>query len=190
MRLLVLLLLVTVFYAHAVDIDPSRRVIPQKFTNPPGKRFSIFGGDPERVQRANEVNVEDFKGMLEMPVKEFSLISLQNAAEKKETFDFSFRVKNTAGRSYTLSFPDAQRYDFMITNKNGDVIYVWSEDKEFIKEIGKTFMNGREEVIYKPNPPVYISDFVSKLSIGTYLLTAIVSNYPEIKATAEFSILQ
>ncbi len=172
----------------AIDVSPSKRVVPEDFTNPKGKKFSIFSGDPERVQRANEVKVQDFEGSLEFSKKEYSVAQLKNGSNKNPILELLFRVENKADRSYTLSFPDAQRYDIMIQDPKGEVIYMWSEDKTFVKEVGKLFVNKQEKVTFTPDPPVEITPFLEKLQAGTYKVTVILSNYSEIRAQGDWVV--
>lgn len=183
---LILFVLSAIGTLHAIDVNPSRRVVPEDFTNPRGKKFSIFSGDPERVQRANEVKVQDFEGSLDLVKKNDSLAKLHQAIDKKPPLEVTFYVHNKANRAYTLSFPDAQRYDFVIKNSDSKTIYAWSEDKEFVKEVGKIFVNKDEKIAFTPNPPIEISSFIEKLKPGVYKVIATLSNYPEIKAEADW----
>lgn len=174
----------------AIDVNPSKDTVPEKFTNPKGKRFSIFAGDPARVQRANEVNVKDFEGKIELAKKDISLVDLKTmeATQGKVLLDLTFIVKNKGNRNYILSFPDAERYDINIKNSAGEVIYTWSEDKEFVKEVGQSFINKNESLAYTPNPPVDITALLPKLKEGDYTISATLSNYPEIRAEAVWHV--
>jgi len=182
-RILIFLVLANVAgQALAADIDPSVQKVPDQFINPHGKRFSIFAGDPERVQRANEVNVHDFTAQLDLGKPPTTLADLKN----QPTLDISFIVSNGDKRSYILSFPDAQRYDILITDSTGKTVYTWSADKIFVKEIGRCFVNKDDKLLYKPNPPVDLTSVLPLFKPGVYKVKASLSNYPEITTTADW----
>jgi hypothetical protein len=187
MRLLVVAFLAasTVTVALAIDIDPARRVVPEKFTNPPGNRFSIFSGDPERVQRANEVNLADFSAELKLEPATFSLEQAK-ANPNKGPVSIKFAVKNNAKKSYTLSFPDSQRFDYIITDDKGGLVYQWSADKVFVQRTDMTIINGSERLCYADTPSV--SEIVRLLAPGTYKVKMILSNYPEINAEGTLTV--
>lgn len=167
----------------AIEIDPTRQTVPNQFVNPVGKRFSLFSGDPERVQRANEVKVDDLKARLEIKPAECSIAQLQSTADAAP-LEISFIIQNESKRPYTLSFPDAQRYDVAIQNPEGQIIYVWSDDKAFVQEVGKSFINGREKLTFKIEPPIPVATLLPKLHQGIFKIQAVLSNYPEVKAEA------
>jgi hypothetical protein len=183
MRSLIAILFFSCFsYAWAIEISPSDTRVPDRFINPPGKRFSIFSGDPERVQKVNEINLKDFDANLEFAKNEYSLAEWKFGSDGNPVFDLTFKIKNKSKRSYILSFPDAQRYDFLIKGPKNEVVYIWSEDKTFTKDIGQTFINKNENISFKPNPEINVRKFIDKLAPGEYKVVAILSNYPEIKA--------
>jgi hypothetical protein len=166
----------------AVDVSPSRRVVPEKFIDPPGKRYSIFSGDPERVQRANEVNLEDFSASLKV---EPETIQFSDQG-RTEGLTIKFVVENTSERAYTLSFPDAQRYDYAIVTNNDELVYLWSSDKAFVQQTGMSFVNGGEKLMFSDTIPLtQLKDLVVP---GTYKVVMILSNYPEIKAASFLKI--
>jgi hypothetical protein len=178
-------LLVLVPLVVAVDISPSRQNIPEKFKGGGGKRFSIFAGDPERVQRANEVKVTDFSGEVEVEPQQISIAALRaNSSEVKPTM--RFRVFNNGKRPYTLSFPDSQRFDYLILDPAGNLFYEWSADKMFVERVDSTSLNPKERLSYQDEIP--LAEKLSKLQPGTYLIKAILSNYPEITAERTFQV--
>jgi len=164
----------------AVDINPMRKVQPDKFRNPPGKRYSIFAGDPERVQKANEVKVKDLTAAVELSPPSFSL-----SGENEEVVA-TFTVRNRSDNDYTLSFPDAQRYDLALVTLDDKLIYLWSSDKMFVQQTGMSFMNGGEILQFRESLSKEL--LTGKLQPGTYKIAMILSNYPEVKAAAEFEV--
>lgn len=175
--------ILTLFVAssgRAADISPSRTVVPEKFRNAPGKRYSIFAGDPERVQKANEVNIKEFRAQVEL---DRSILSLSSEVSE---ITAKFLVHNRGDKSYTLSFPDAQRYDLALVTMDDQLLYLWSSDKMFVQETGMSFLNGDERLTFKQSIPVSI--IKSKCKPGKYKIAMILSNYPELKAAAELLV--
>ncbi len=170
----------------AIDISPSRENIPDRFRTGGGKRFSIFAGDPERVQRANEIRFSDFSAELTIDPPEISLAALR-AAQTDLKPRMQFRVFNNGKRSYILSFPDAQRFDYIILDPEGRLIYEWSADKMFVQAIGSSNVNPKERLSYTDEMP--LADKAGKLRPGVYSVKAILANYPEITAEQTFRIV-
>jgi Intracellular proteinase inhibitor len=172
--------------SHAADINPSKQTLPDKFVNPGGKRYSIFAGDPERVQRANEVNVKDFSGELALEPKALSLSGQVSEGTAPNQFKLTLKVKNNGKRSYTLSFPDSQRFDIAITTPEGTLVYLWSEDKAFVQKEGTSFINSGESLAYSEFLP--LEALKAKMTPGTYNVQMIFANYPEITARGTLQI--
>jgi hypothetical protein len=183
------LIAIGVSAGFAQDINPSRQVVPNQFINPPGKRFSIFSGDPERVQRANEVNLKDFKG--EISLVPGNISKTPPTADQNNlptTLKVTFRVKNISNtKSYTLSFPDSQRYDVVISQGKENLVYLWSADKLFEQKVGICFLNPDEVLSWTENIP--IEKIVKKAQPGVYEVKVILANYPEISTTAKLIIM-
>jgi hypothetical protein len=189
MRLLYACLLVPLMLTHAmaVDINRSKDTIPEKFVNPPGKRFSLFAGDPTRVQRANEVNLADFKSELNV---EPGVLSLSNPTSGKGEpttgIKITFKVQNIGKKkAYPLSFPDAQRYDIAVVGAADQMVYLWSQDKMFAEQADALFVNAGESLTYVETIPNAVFE---KAGPGTYKIMVILANYPELKDTKEVTI--
>lgn len=169
----------------AIDIDPARRTVPEKFINPPsGKRFSIFAGDPERVQKANEVDIKAFQAEVQIEPKRISLSEVKNDSSKAPVMNFS--VKNTSKKSYTLSFPDSQRFDYIILAGNGQMVYQWSADKRYVDRIDSVMVNPTEKISYSDKLP--LGSKPALFPPGTYTVKVILSNYPEITSEQTFEV--
>ena len=162
----------------AIDVDPSRRTVPDKFVNPGGKRFSIFAGDPERVQKANEVNLKAFQADVQIEPKRISLNEVKNDSSKAPAMNF--HVKNISKKSYTLSFPDSQRFDYVILNAGGQMVYQWSADKRYVDRIDSLMVNPTEQIEYSDKLPLGAKP--ASFPPGIYTIKVILSNYPEITA--------
>jgi len=170
----------TTSIAIAVDISPSRTVVPEKHRDAPGKRYSIFSGDPERVQKANEVNIQEFRASVDIDHPVISLTGESNEVTAK------FLIHNGGGKSYTLSFPDAQRYDLALVTMDDRLLYLWSSDKMFVQETGMSFLNENERLMFKQ--PIPLSLIKAKCKPGKYKIAMILANYPELKAAVELQV--
>jgi len=168
--------------AYSADISPSRKVVPDQFRDPPGKRYSLFAGDPKRVQKANEVKVEDFTASLELSANQISISASADAAPLQAVFT----IRNKSDRDYTLSFPDAQRYDLAIVTQDDRLLYLWSEDKAFVQQTGMSFLNAGEILQFTQQiQPEIIKEHCSP---GRYKIAMVLSNYPELKSGAVLEV--
>lgn len=182
---LLALLLALPFTGHSVDVNPTRRVIPDKFINPAGKRYSLFSGDPARVQRANEINLDDFKAELSITPASISLSNpVGQDGQALNGFKVTFKVQNIGKKkAYPLSFPDAQRYDIAVTGPGDELLWLWSDDKIFTQEADALFVNAGESITY--NETIPLKALAAKSGPGTYKVRVILSNYPELKDTRD-----
>ena len=58
-------------------------------------------------------------------------------------------VFNRTSKNLTFDFRDAQHYDFMIEDTEGNSVWRWAEGRMFIQVLGEeTLGPGREEVVY------------------------------------------
>jgi Intracellular proteinase inhibitor len=189
MPLILLLLLSLTFLTphalHAIDIDPSKRTVPEMGGSK--KRFDPFAGDPARIQKANTINFNDLQATVELAQSELSLYSIKEEG-LRPNLRVSFKVKNNnAKRTYTLAYPNAQRYDLTVKAPNGQIVYKWSADKLFTETIGTTLINPGDVLGY--NELVPVGEFYLPLVIGEYQVEATLANYPEVFARATFKIV-
>ena len=62
-------------------------------------------------------------------------------------------VFNRTSESLTFDFRDAQHYDFVIEDTEGNSVWRWAEGRMFVQVLGEeTLGPGREEVVYTPGP--------------------------------------
>src|ERR1017187_7264144 len=66
--------------APAIDINPSKNNQPPVFWQDSGNHFSIFNGDPKRIQRANAVDPKSFDTLVEVSPNPLSLKALKATA--------------------------------------------------------------------------------------------------------------
>jgi hypothetical protein len=180
-----LMLFAAIEAASAIDISPSKETVPRSSWDTGGNRFSIFNGDPKRIQRANEVNPKSFDTKVEVSPNPVSLLALKGIGPNP-SIKISFSVYNHAKKTYTLSFPTAQRWDFRIMNAAGNVVYAYTDDHEFVQTIGSSMVNQGDKLMYTES--VDFDDMALPLTPGTYRVQAIMANYPEMNAQAQFVV--
>ena len=171
--------------AYAIDISPSKTTVPRSSWDTGGNRFSIFNGDPKRIQRANAVDASSFEAKLEVFPNPMSLQKAK-VVGPNPSIKITFSVRNHAKKTYTLSFPTAQRWDFRILNSAGTVVYTYSDDHEFVQTVGTSMVNQDDKLVYTEN--VDFNDMVAPLTPGTYKVQAVMANYPEMGAQAQLVV--
>jgi hypothetical protein len=172
--------------AFAIDINPSKNNQPPSFWDSGGgTRFSIFNGDPKRIQRANEVDPKAFDEKLDVSPNPLSIQAVK-AASPNPLIKITFSIHNHAKKTYTLSFPTAQRWDFRILNSAGTPIYVYSENCEFEQKVGTSMVNDDDKLVYSET--VEFGDLNAPLTPGTYTVESVMANYPEMHATAVLTV--
>ena len=171
--------------ASAIDINPSKDNQPPSFWDTGGNRFSIFNGDPKRIQRANEVDPKSFDEKLEVTPNPISLKAIKQVGPNP-SIKVTFSIHNHGKKTYTLSFPTAQRWDFRIVSATGAVAYTYSDDHEFVQTVGVSMVNQDDKLVYSET--VDFEDMTSPLAPGVYTIQAVMANYPEIVAQAQFTV--
>ena len=180
------LLIVAAFdAASAIDVNPSKNNQPPSFWTSGGNRFSIFNGDPKRIQRANAVDPKSFDAKVEVSPNPMSIKALK-AIAPNPSIKITFSVHNHAKKTYTLSFPTAQRWDFRILNAAGTAIYVYSDNCEFEQKVGASIVNNDDKLAYTET--VDLDDLSQPLAPGTYTVETVLANYPEMRAQAQLTV--
>jgi hypothetical protein len=168
------------------DINPSKNNQPPVFwSSGGGTRFSIFNGDPKRIQRANAVDPKSFDTKVEVSPNPLSLKALK-AIAPNPSIKITFSVHNHAKKTYTLSFPTAQRWDFRILDAAGTAIYVYSDNCEFEQTVGASMVNNDDKLVYTET--VDFDDLSHPLAPGTYTVQTVMANYPEIHAETQLTV--
>ena len=174
--------------AGAIDVNPSKNTQPPAFWDSGsamGSRFSIFNGDPKRIQRANEVDAKAFDSKIEVTPNPLSLKTVK-AAAPNPSIKVTFYVHNHGKKTYTLSFPTAQRWDFRIVDAAGAPVYVYSDNCQFEQTIGSSMVNHDDKLVYSET--ISFDDLNHPLAPGTYKVQALLANYPEMHAEAQFVV--
>ena len=171
--------------ASAIDINPSKTTVPRSSWDTGGNHFSIFNGDPKRIQRANAVDPGSFDTKLEVLPNPMSLQKAKMVAPNPSV-KITFSVRNHAKKTYTLSFPTAQRWDFRILNAAGTIVYTYSDDHEFVQTVGTSMVNQDDKLVYTES--VDFDDMTAPLTPGTYKVQAVMANYPEMAAQAQLIV--
>jgi hypothetical protein len=171
--------------ASAIEVNPSKQTIPEGDYDTGGNRFSIFNGDPKRIQRANEVNPKSFDAKVVISPNPLSLKQVL-VVGPNPSVKITFSVHNHAKKTYTLSFPTAQRWDFRIVNSSGGVVYTYTDDHEFVQVVGTSMVNEDDKLSYSES--VDFADMSIPLTPGTYTVQAVLANYPEMAAQTTFVV--
>jgi len=172
-------------WASAIDVSPSKDTIPRDSFDMGGNHFSIFNGDPKRIQRANEVDTKAFDAKVTISPNPLSL-RLAKLAGTSPGVKITFWVHDHSKKNYTLSFPTAQRWDFRIVNAAGGVVYTYTDDHEFVQVVGTSMVDPDDKLTYSET--VGFDDMTLPLTPGTYTVEAVLANYPEMKATTQFVV--
>jgi hypothetical protein len=170
---------------HAIDVSPSKDTIPRSSFDTGGNRFTIFNGDPKRIQRANEVDTKMFDAKVEVSPNPMSIEQAKTVGPNPSV-KISFSVHNHGKKTYTLSFPTAQRWDFRIINAQGGVVYTYTDDHDFVQVVGSSMVNYDDKLAYSED--VDFNSMTLPLTPGNYIVQAVLSNYPEIKAQTQFVV--
>jgi hypothetical protein len=171
--------------ASAIDINPSKDNQLPSFWQDSGNHFSIFNGDPKRIQRANAVDPKSFDTRVEVSPNPLSLKALK-AIAPNPSIKITFSVHNHAKKTYTLSFPTAQRWDFRILNAAGMAIYVYSDNCAFEQTVGTSMVNNDDKLVYMET--VDFDDLSQSLAPGTYTVQTVLANYPEMHAQTQVTV--
>lgn len=171
--------------ASAIDINPSKETVPRSSWDQGGNRFSIFNGDPKRIQRANAVDPKSFDTKVEVSPNPMSLKTVKLVGPNP-SIKITFSVRNHARKMYTLSFPTAQRWDFRIVSSTGAVVYTYADDHEFVQTVGSSMVNHDDKLVYTES--VQFDDMNEPLTPGTYTVQAIMANYPEMNAQTQMTV--
>ena len=169
----------------AIDINPSKNTIPREAYDGGGNRFSIFNGDPKRIQRANAVDPKSFDTKVEVSPNPMSLKAAK-VVGPNPSIKITFSVHNHNKKTYTLSFPTTQRWDYRILNATGTAIYSYTDDHEFLPTIGTSMVNFDDSLTYVET--IDLSDLSVTLAPGTYKVQALMANYPEMHAQVDFVV--
>jgi len=147
---------------------------------PPGIQRGYFTFPQSRP--GSGVKVEDFTASLELSANQISMSASADAAPLQAVFT----IRNKSDRDYTLSFPDAQRYDLAIVTQDDRLLYLWSEDKAFVQQTGMSFLNAGEILQFTQQiEPEIIKEHCSP---GRYKIAMVLSNYPELKSGAVLEV--
>jgi hypothetical protein len=183
---LVFLVVIAFDAASAIDVNPSKQTLPPSaWDSGGGSNFSIFSGDPKRIQRANAVDPKSFDCKVEVTPNPLSLRNA-TAVGPNPSIKISFSVHNHSRKTYTLSFPTTQRWDFRVLNASGGVVYAYTDDHEFLPTIGTTMVNYDDKLVYPES--IAFDDLDMSLTPGAYTVQAVLANYPDMKAQVQFIV--
>jgi hypothetical protein len=174
-------------WLSAIDVNPSKDTIPKDSYDMGGNRFTIFNGDPKRIQRANAVDCKMFDSAVEISPNPLSL-RVAKEVGPNPSVHIKFSVHNHGKKTYTLSFPTAQRWDFRIVNSTGGVVYTYTDDHEFVQVVGTSMVNHDDKLCYSES--VDFDDMTLPLVPGVYTVEAVMANYPEMTARTTLTVTE
>jgi hypothetical protein len=100
----------------------------------------------------------------------------------------SLRVTNNKEEDLTLTFPTAQRYDFIV-RKGKEIVWIWSEGRMFAQVIGRLTLGAGETVTYDINWDQSGLESM-RPPLGAYTVQGILKTMPEIASEErEFGIV-
>ncbi|MEI9997873.1 MAG: BsuPI-related putative proteinase inhibitor [Verrucomicrobiota bacterium] len=108
------------------------------------------------------------------------------ASSPSPSIKVTFSVHNHSKKTYTLSFPTAQRWDFRILDPAGAPVYVYSQNCEFEQKVGTSMVNNDDKLVYSET--VEFTDLTVPLEPGTYTIDTVMANYPEMRASAKVTV--
>ena len=82
------------------------------------------------------------------PEVEVSVTTDKTEYAPGEPVVIQLQVTNRTEEIVTFQFSDGQRYDFLIEDEAGEVIWRWSADKAFIQVLGEEVLGTRESLAY------------------------------------------
>lgn len=170
------------------EIAADRTTMPEKFQGAPGliKGGFMIKGSRERFEKANTLDLESYKTSLQVNPGEVSLQQISNP-KPNEQLSIKFVVTNGSDRGAFLFFPTSQRFEAILRDGSGKVVYTWSEDYEFSPEVGYSFLNPSERLNYQLSIP--LQALRGKFSEGQLLLSASLVNYPRLRAETPIEIV-
>ncbi|CAB4244627.1 Intracellular proteinase inhibitor [Methylacidimicrobium sp. AP8] len=175
--------------AWSIDVNPSKNTHPNIIDQTPRRHWSLFSfrfGDPKRIEKANQVNVRNLEARLQVDRNPFSLAMLHDRLDSA-TIRLTFQVFNKGKRTYSLTFPNAQRYDFVLRDAANQPLYVWSADKEFLPVEGMSMLDPGDYLTFTDVLP--IQDLDRPLSPGIYRIEMTLAGYPGVTAATNLTVV-
>ncbi|MDZ4743286.1 MAG: BsuPI-related putative proteinase inhibitor [Verrucomicrobiota bacterium] len=179
----------------AVDVSPSRDLGSAREKNDaagsgPGWFSGVFDGTSEtrdkKMDKVKNINRKDFDVALVISTN--SISSSGAASDSQYAVQPYFTIKNNTKLLRTFSFPNSQKYDFMLVNSGGTEVARWSEGRTFTDIIGSTLINPGESVRYTEVIQLFTKDG-QKLPPGEYTLVSTMIGYPDFTESIKFNIL-
>jgi hypothetical protein len=79
----------------------------------------------------------------------FALLELDRFTYRQgEPIEMTMRLVNCASQPITLTFPDAQRYDFAVKTEGGDEVWRWSSGMSFAEVQGEETLQPSQQITF------------------------------------------
>ncbi|GBC77557.1 hypothetical protein HRbin08_01035 [bacterium HR08] len=82
------------------------------------------------------------------------------------------RLTNESAEALALDFPSSQRFDFLLENERGEVVFRWSEGKIFLPVLGREIVRPGDSLVYEATFALPGSDR-GMLPAGRYALRGV-----------------
>lgn len=93
--------------------------------------------------------IEKYNHKIELPLDlQTNLTCDKKEYKRGEKVRFTITARNDGKKTVILPLPTAKQYDFKVRNKNGDLVWQWSDGKFFINMLQSMIFALREEKVY------------------------------------------
>ena len=106
--------------------------------------------------------------------------TLTLTATENDTATFLYRIQNQTEQVQTIHFPSSQKYDYTLSNEEGEALKTYSANKSFVKE--------EENVELKQAEVLEYTIMIEDLKPGSYTLDMWLATEEQYKQTINFSI--
>ncbi|MDZ4816620.1 MAG: BsuPI-related putative proteinase inhibitor [Verrucomicrobiota bacterium] len=184
-------LLLSIVFVQGADYMPSKeqgkpREKDTEKNSGGGFLDGILGGGgteesrQKKLDKINKIVIDDFEIAVRL---EPSTISTKAESAVTQVY---LTVFNKSKYVRTFNFNNAQKYDFLILDKNGKELYRWSSEQAFSEALVSTIVNPKEKIQYTEKLPLTFGD--TKLGSGEYTVVGLVKGYSDFKQSTVLKI--
>lgn len=100
------------------------------------------------------VDYSSHEGVIQIPIPilikdlEVQVLLEDRFFHNGDRADFHILLKNVSGRKQVLHFNSGQRFDLIIKNQAGEIVYRWSRGKMFIQAVSKVVLEPGESMLF------------------------------------------
>ncbi len=131
---------------------------------------TVYAGDLEITEK--------YDHKIELPLDlKTDLICDKKVYKRGEKIKLTIKARNDGKRPVILPLPTAQQYDFTVRNKDGEMVWQWSNGKFFINMLQSMIFALREEKVYTQNWNMK-DNSGRTVPAGTYTIEGFISTNP------------